>query len=579
MNELSPRFPRLIPPALATALLLIHTIACAGIPATPTPNPSAMPSLPPTNPIPSPPIAHRQSKTGDDLLAQMTLEQKVGQVMLVGFDGTMVTPELRDRLTQLHIGGVILYDRNITSPPQVAQLNADLQTAMKQSSNLPLFITVDQEGGVVARLKEDKGFTEFPGQMAIAATGDVENARRIARAMSAELLALGFNMDLTPVLDVNNNPANPIISTRSFGSDPARVAEYGVAFATAMQEAGVIAIGKHFPGHGDTTTDSHSALPVVSHHRARLEAVEFVPFKAAMQATPHIAGIMTAHITFPAIDPTPGLAATLSPKVLTDLVRGEMQYDGLLMTDELTMGAIATSGYPAPKAAVAALNAGADILLFQTGYPMHRQVHQSLVDAVKRGEIPQSRVDDAVRRVLRVKEQFGLLTANRRLPTADCVGLSETKALSRDVARQAVTLVRDDAQLLPLKAGAPLLVVETGAYELGKRLGATTIRVAAQPKPNEIASILQAARDVNAVIVATSDVAKNRTQADLVNALLQARVPTIVIATRSPYDLMYIQDAPTYLASYGNNPPMVEALAAILAGKATARGRLPVEIP
>ncbi|MBI5305227.1 MAG: beta-N-acetylhexosaminidase [Chloroflexi bacterium] len=528
-----------------------------------------------------PPLATPQSKIGNQKskMDTMSLDQKIGQLMLVGFDGTTLTPEFRAVIQQLHIGGVIFYDRNVASPTQVAQLNADLQAAARDMGDPALFTTIDQEGGVVARLREDKGFTEFPGQMAIGATGDAENARRIARALSAELLALGFNMDLTPDLDVNNNAVNPIISTRSFGSDPMRVAEFGVAFIEGMQGAGVIAIGKHFPGHGDTSVDSHVALSSVPHDRARLESVEFLPFRAAMKN--NLAGIMSAHVTFPAIDPTPKLAATLSPRVLTDLVRGDMQYDGLVMTDELTMGALATSGYPAPQAAVAALQAGADILLFQTGYTMHRDAHAALVDAVRRGDMPESRVDDALRRVMRAKEQFGLLTADRRPPTADTVGSIENKTLSREVARQAVTLVRDQANNLAKVSNSSqgLLVVETGAYKLGNRLGATTMQVKAQPTQAEIVSVKQTAQDGRVVIVATSDVAKNPQQVELVNALLKLNAPVIVVATRSPYDLLALPDAPTYLAIYGANPPMLDALADVLSGKIKAQGKLPVELP
>ncbi|MBI5035699.1 MAG: beta-N-acetylhexosaminidase [Chloroflexi bacterium] len=518
-----------------------------------------------------PPTSNVQS-----LISSMTLEQKVGQVMLVGFDGTTLAPEFRDDLTQLHIGGVIYYERNVQSPSQVAQLNGELQKLAKQNGDPALFLTIDQEGGIVTRMRENKGFVEFPGQMAIGATGDANNARRIAQAMASEMLALGFNMDLTPDLDVNNNPSNPIIGTRSFGSNPKRVAELGTAFIDGMQSAGMIAIGKHFPGHGDTGVDSHISLPTVPHDRARLESVEFVPFKAAMQA--NVAGIMSAHITFPAIDSTPGLAATLSPKVLTDLIRGEMKYDGLVMTDELTMGALATSGYPAPQAASAALKAGADILLFQTGYAMHRQVHAMLVDHVKRGVIPQARLDEAVRRVLSAKEKFGLLTADGRPPTAN-IALTAAKTISREVALQAVTLVRDDAKLVPLKPDAKLLVVETGAYGLGTLLGATTMQVAANTKKSEIDSILQIAKEGRTVIIATSDAARNPGQVDLVATLKSVNVPTIIIATRSPYDIMYLKNVTTYIATYGNNPPMIEAVAAVLTGKVKGQGRLPVEIP
>lgn len=521
-------------------------------------------------PMPIQPISNLHSP-----IPNLSLEQKIGQLMLVGFDGTTLTDEFRTVLQELHLGGVIYYDRNVVSPQQVAQLNADLQGAARANGDPALFISIDQEGGVVARLREDRGFTEFPGQMAVAATDNVENARRVARAIADELFALGFNMDLTPDLDVNNNPNNPIISTRSFGSDPARVAAYGVAYIETLQGAGIIAIGKHFPGHGDTAIDSHVALPTVPHNRARLDTIELVPFRAAMNA--NVAGVMTAHITFPAIDPTPGLAATLSSRVLTGLVRNEMKYDGLIMTDELTMGALATSGYPAPKAAVAALKAGADVLLFQTGYAMHREAHAALVDAVKRGEIPEARVNDALRRVWRIKEQFGLLIADRRPLTVDRVGSADNKAISRQVARQAVTLVRNDARLIPLKPDAKLLVVETGNYGLGQRLGAMTLQVKAQPTASEIAMVNNAVQG-HTVIVLTSDVAKNRAQADLVNALLRARVPLIVVAARSPYDVRAFPDVQTYLAIYGANPPMLDALAEVLIGKISARGKLPVEL-
>jgi beta-N-acetylhexosaminidase len=217
-------------------------------------------------------------------------------------------------------------------------------------------------------------------------------------------------------------------------------------------------------------------------------------------------------------------------------------------------------------------------LLFQTGYAMHREAHAALVDAVKRGEIPEARVDDALRRVLRVKQQFGLLSPDPRSLTPDRVGSPEYKMISRDVARQAVTLVRDDAQLIPLTPDAKLLVVETGAYGLGKRLAATTMQVKSQPTSGEIASVLNVAADGRVVIVATSDVAKNRAQADLVNALLKTNSRVIVVATRSPYDLLALPNAPTYLAIYGANPPMLDALTEVLTGKVPARGKLPVEL-
>ena len=513
-----------------------------------------------------------------DLIANMSLERQVGQIMVIGIEGTSLTLDMRHMIEQVHVGGVILYADNVDVPEKLARLNADLQQVARQSHQPGLFICIDQEGGAVTRMRESKGYTEFPSQMAIAATGDIENVRRISRAISAELRAVGINMDLTPDLDVNNNPANPIIGTRSFGSDPAHVAEYGVAFIEAMQAQGIMAVGKHFPGHGDTGVDSHVALPTVPHDRARLEAIELVPFTAAIRAD--VAGIMSAHITFPAIDPTPGLAATLSTQVLTSLLRKEMKYDGLVMTDSLVMGALKESGYPAPQAAVAALKAGADVLFFHGDYIQHRQAHQLIVEQVKSGEIPLARLDEAVRRVLVAKQRFGILTDDEGRKTNAQAGALETKSVSRDVANQSITLLRDDARLIPLPAGAKLLVVETAnGLGLGKTLGATTVTVNTQPTASDMTMVLGTAKEGHTVIVATVDANRNKQQADLVNALLKEKIPTIVAAVRGPYDLLVMQDAPTYLASYGSNPPSIEALAAVLMGKVKPRGRLPVEMP
>jgi len=509
----------------------------------------------------------------------MSLDQKIGQVMMIGFDGTALTPALRDVITDLHIGGIIHYERNVESPRALAQLDADLQNLARERGMPGLFISIDQEGGVVARLKEDKGFTEFPSAMAIAATGDAENARRIAQAMADELSALGINMNLTPDLDVNNNPLNPIIGTRSFGSEPARVAEFGVAFLEGLQTRGVAAIGKHFPGHGDTGVDSHIALPTVPHDRARLERVEFVPFRAAMRA--QIAGIMSAHITFPAIDPTPALAATLSARVMTGLLRDEMKYEGLLMTDSVSMGALSQSGYPVPQAAATSLQAGADILLFNDGYAFHRQAFELIRQRVERGVIPLARLDQAVRRVLSAKEKFGLLAPPvvEVESAARKAGTPENKSLSRRVAAQSITLLRDDARLIPIASDAKIFVVEAGNLGLGKALGAPTVmNVAAQPKANDIATIVERGKEGRLMIVATSDAARNRAQVELVNALLKARVPTIVVAMRGPYDAIVLPDAPTLLATYGANPPSAESVAAVLLGRTRATGKLPVEL-
>lgn len=508
-------------------------------------------------------------------LSAMSLEQKAGQVLMVGFDGTTLTDTLRQLITDIQPGGLVVFERNVgENPAALAALTASAQQAAARAGAPPLTISIDQEGGAVTRLRAARGFTEFPSAMAVAATGDDADAARIGTAIADELLAVGVNMDLAPDLDVNVNPDNPVIGTRSFGSDPARVAALGAQFIQAMQARGVMAVGKHFPGHGDTAVDSHVGLPVIQHERTRLDAVEFVPFRAAMRAG--VVGIMTAHIEFPAIDATPGLPATLSARALTGLLREEMGFDGLIFTDSLMMGALVNEGRSIPQAAAQALAAGADVLLFNNGEAMHRAAHAEIVAGVKAGRIPMARLDAAVTRILRAKARFGLLGTPAGATAAASVGAPERRALSRDVTARAITLVRDAAGLLPVSDPSRLLVIETPqAAGLARALGASSMGVSAQPTDSEIRLVADAARG-RTFLVATSDVLKNPRQAALVKALLASGAPVIVVAIRLPYDLAYFEAAPTYLATYQASEDAFAALGDVLFGRARATGKLPV---
>lgn len=339
-------------------------------------------------------------------LAAMSLEQKAGQVLCAGFEGVELTPELRGLLEELHLGGLVYFERNVASRPALARLSSDIQDLARRNGQPGLLIAIDQEGGRVTRLRAAKGFSEFPSPLDTAAAGGPEAVRQIAVAMAAELRDVGINMNLAPVLDTcGSNPANPVINIRSFGSDPYLAAACGVALIEGLQAAGVMAVGKHFPGHGDTTVDSHIALPVVAHDRARLQAVEFIPFRAAIAAG--VAGIMSAHVHFPALEPR--LPATLSRRVMTELLRQELGFTGLALTDSLEMGALASSGYPAPLAAAHALAAGADVLLFNTDAAVLRQAHATILRWVADGRIEPARLDEAVLRILSAKARYALL--------------------------------------------------------------------------------------------------------------------------------------------------------------------------
>ena len=334
----------------------------------------------------------------------MNLPQKIGQLMCVGFDGMAFNDEMRGLIQDLRVGGLIVFERNVGSRQALRQMIGDAQ-ACAQACGLPrLFIGIDQEGGRVTRLRSATGFTEFPSAYDVAnSPNPIRAVQQQAQVMAGELREVGININFAPVLDVNNNPDNPVIGNRSFGDDPILVSQLGAAYIEAMQAAGVMCVGKHFPGHGDVAVDSHLGLPSVPHNRERLEAIEFAPFKAAMHAG--VGGIMSAHVSFPAIEPS-GLPATLSFNVMTMLLRDEMGYDGLLFTDSLEMGALATSGYPVPIAAATALKAGADVMLFNSGEALHRAAHAEMLAWVQRGDIPQTRIDAAVQRVLQAKQKF-----------------------------------------------------------------------------------------------------------------------------------------------------------------------------
>ena len=551
--------------------------------------------------VPPPPPATRALATApgaaiatagvDAILARLTLEQKVGQLMVIGFDGAGYDAGLRTMIEKYQVGGVIFFARNVESPAQVARLTNDLQASALASGGVGLFVAIDQEGGRVARLTTGKGFTEFPGAMAQGASARevsaaASNARRAAAAMAAEMRAVGINTDFAPDLDVNNNPANPVIGIRSFGSDPRRVAEVGMGFVEGLQANGVLAFGKHFPGHGDTGTDSHVDLPVVAHARARLDAVEFVPFKAAIAA--RIAGIMSAHVSFPTIDATPGLPGTLSSKVLTDLLRDDLHFEGLVATDSLEMGALGKSGYPGPRAAATALKAGADLLLFNSGHQIHQGAIEKIIADVRSGAIPLARLDQAVRRALLAKERFGLLRpAPADSAAAGAIaGSPAHRARAAELAAASVTLLRDDAGRLPLAAKSePIVIAVPAAVGLAAALHGIELRVSDRPSEGEVAAALKVVKSHPGatVIVTLAGAISNLGQSALAKSTVETGASVVLIALREPYDLMSIVNAgpnrPALVATYGMNPATLSALAAMLRGERKPAGHLPVDLP
>lgn len=408
---------------LALLLALLAVLACSG----------PMPTIAPASPAPPAPPAQRPAALGTRALAgppsaspepgapsgtsaaapvvvpvpdltELPLEVKIGQLLMAGVLGTELDPDARRLIGTLHVGNVVLLDRNAASPAQVRRLTQDLQALAQAANGIGLFIAVDQEGGAVQRLRA--GFTPLPDAATVGASNRPDLARALGEVVGVELQAVGVNMNLAPVLDVNDTPHNLVIGRRAFGAIPEVVERMGLAYLQGLRAAGVVAVGKHFPGHGSTTVDSHAALPVVGKSRVALEATELRPFRAAIAHG--LEALMTAHVAYPALDPL-GLPATLSAPILTDLVRRELGFTGLILTDDLGMGAIGKQ-WPPEEAAVQAVLAGADIvvcarLAVPGACPPEalERIREGLLAAVREGRLPMARVDAAVGRVLAMK--------------------------------------------------------------------------------------------------------------------------------------------------------------------------------
>jgi beta-N-acetylhexosaminidase len=375
---------------------------------------------------------HREIIPCDIIFAMSMREMRrhIGQLAIVGFAGTSMPDDVRRLAREFDLGGVIFFARNVEAPEQVAGLSREAQDLAQE---LPLWVSVDQEGGRVARLK--RPFTEWPPMITLGRAGDEALAARFARALAAELKAVGISMDYTPVLDVHTNPKNPVIGDRALAERAEDVARLGTVIIRTLQEEGIAACGKHFPGHGDTSTDSHLELPLIEHPPDRLEAVELVPFRAAVAAG--VASIMTAHILIPALDAE--RPATLSPGIVTDLLKGKLGYGGLVLSDDLEMKAI-SGRYGHSEATVQAIAAGCDAVLMCAPRPDEQAAAlEAVIHAVEEGRLPVKRIEDALTRHRRIKERF--LAGPRRRPAATgtalraILGRDEHQAVAAEMAR------------------------------------------------------------------------------------------------------------------------------------------------
>lgn len=569
------------------------------------------------------PLSEREKRFVRDLIKKMRLEEKVGQMIMIWTNAPFMNVQsepfqkLRREVLENKIGGIIVGIANVY---EAAIHIARLQELAK----VPLLVAADLEAGTAMRILET---TSFPFNMGIGATGDPSLAYEQGKITAREARALGINMVFAPVADVNNNPANPIINIRSYGEDPEMVARFVEAFIRGTQENGVLATAKHFPGHGDTSVDSHRSLPVINVPRQRLEEIELVPFRRAIAAG--VAAIMSAHIALPQIDPTPApplipeappdrilptaspieyeragtLPATLSEPILTGLLRRDLGFDGLIVTDAMDMGGI-VAHFEAGDAAVRAVRAGADMILMP---PNPDRAIAAIVEAVRKKEIPESRIDASVERILRAKVQLGLF-ANRFIDLDEIdtiVAAPDALRTAEEAAARALTLLRDTRQLIPLsdpktKRILHLAVVgeenraaagRTLTVELEKRIPRTEMFVIdARTSSEEIQMLLDRVARFDLIVMSLfvrpqsyrGSIALPPPGDRVLRTLLANNLPLIVVSFGNPYFLLNYPEIGTYLLAWGDyrlSVPSQKAVARALLGEAPITGKLPVTFP
>ncbi|NBE54285.1 glycoside hydrolase family 3 protein [Streptomyces boluensis] len=543
------------------------------------------------------------------LIGRMTLEEKVGQLFVMRVYGHSATdPDQSDidknleeagvrdaaeLVAKYHVGGIIYFGwaHNTREPHQIADLSNGIQrAALQQPTRIPVLISTDQEHGIVARV--GKPATLVPGAMALGASGSRADARNAARIAGRELAAMGIRQNYAPLADVNVNPANPVIGVRSFGADPEAVSRLVVAQVEGYSDGGVAPTSKHFPGHGDTKDDSHYSLPTIHHTRAQWEELDAPPFRAAIAAG--IDSIMTAHIVVPALDPAED-PATLSAPILTGILREQLGYDGVVVTDSLGMQGVRTK-YGDDRVPVLALKAGVDQLL---NPPEPAVAWNAVLQAVRDGELTEERLDTSILRILELKARRGLFTepyvTHARVERE--VGTRAHLAAADRIADRTTTLLVNEGGLLPLSprahrdvlvvgadpaspsgtTGPPTGVLAAALTELG--FTATALSTGTAPSAARIDEAVAAAAGKDAVVVGTYNVSATSAQRTLVDRLLATGVPVVAVAVRNPYDVAQLPGVPAYLAAYSWTDTELRAAARVIAGHVSPEGRLPVPVP
>ena len=530
----------------------------------------------------------------DSVAASLTLEQKVGQLFAVSATGKLYNesdPEYRDLVDlveRIEVGGVIFFSGE---PLAQALLTNDLQSRAR----IPLLVSQDMEWGVGMRLDDA---TEFPRAMSVGATGEPDLAYAMGRVVAAEARSLGIHVNYAPVVDVNNNPGNPVINVRSFGEDPDAVGEMSAAYTRGLEDGGMIATAKHFPGHGDTDVDSHASRPVLDISRSRLDEIELVPFRMSIEAGAD--AVMVAHIALPEVDGQSNVPSTLSRPIVSEILRGDLGFDGLIVTDAMRMDAIRV-GYTSGQAAILALDAGIDQILLPDDF---HAAHRAVLKAVESGRISEERIDESVRRILSAKYRTGLGSYKPADPATIRRTVSDpaSTALARTIAERGITLLENDGRLVPIRnrpARILDLTLSDSDYStrgrsfhrsLRRHLGRATVHrelLDRRSHKSEYERVREMAGDFDLILIQTHAIVRsgsgriglNEPQQDIVNDLIASDVPVGVVAFGNPYIGMGFDRPDVMVVAYSSDPITVEIAAELLTGQIGFRGRLPVTIP
>ena len=514
----------------------------------------------------------------------LSLEEKIGQMLVVGFEGLEPPPHILNWLAEGRIGGVILFARNVAGPAQVAELTQACHAAAAH----PLLIAIDQEGGVVARLRGQ--FTESPGAMALGVADSEELAEDVSAVLATEMRALGINWNLAPALDLTHNIHNPSVGVRSLGVDPERVARLGVAQVRGFQKAGVAATAKHFPGKANTPIDPHVSLPVIDDPLDDLWETDLVPFRAVSKAG--IAAMMITHVQFKALEPEH--PSTLSPRIIDGLLRDDIGFTGVISTDCMEMKAVTNAYGPGESAVLAAL-AGASTILFSHTREYQEAAYAALIDAARSGRLPVEKIDRAVGKIMAMKERFAIADTP---PALDRIRHPDHLAIASKAARAGMAVMPGDAGWVPIDpTGAQSVglvefasALDTAALESGEHTSLAVFfsqslpalhSVALDPicaSEDRLAQAHRLAAESDVLIVATRNAHLYPTQREAAQALIRAGRRTILLCLRNPYDAGVLSGMGAALFTCGDSTPSLQAAVDAILGRFTPSGRLPVPL-